>query len=97
MLAVNARIKQLEDEVIALRGQIQTNTTGISTNATNITAAEGRITSIENVLHETEGRIAAGDTNIQLDQEQYNRLRSDIYKSLSYLSLIHISEPTRRS
>merc|ERR1711867_294183 len=84
MVAVNTRIKQLEDEVIALRGQVQTNTSGISTNATNITAAEGRISSIENVLRETEGRIAAGDTNIQLDQEQYSRLRSDIYKSLSY-------------
>merc|ERR1711867_225054 len=64
MVAVNARIKELEDEVIALRGQVQTNTT--------------------NVLRDTEGRIAAGDTNIQLDQEQYSRLRSDIYKSLSY-------------
>merc|ERR1712101_85083 len=70
MVAVNTRIKQLEDEVIALRGQVETNTAGISTNATNITAAEGRITSIENVLRETEGRIAAGDTNIQLDQER---------------------------
>ena len=84
MVAVNARIKQLEDEVNLLKGQIDTNTANIATNVTNIKAAERRITSIENVLRKTEGRIAAGDTNIQLDQEQYNRLRSDIYKSLSY-------------
>ena len=39
MVAVNNRIKQLEEEVKELRGQITTNTADISTNATNITAA----------------------------------------------------------
>ena len=35
------------------------------------------------MLREAEERIAANETNIQLGQEQYARLRSEIWKSLS--------------
>ena len=36
------------------------------------------------MLEATEKRIADNETNIQLDQEQYKRLRSEIWQSLSH-------------
>ena len=42
---------------------------------------------IQNLLADVESRIAAKDTNIQLENSQYIKLRSDIWNALSPLTL----------
>ena len=81
--ALKEEVKQLKDELELLKPRVEANKTSIKTNTDAIKANKDDIATVKTALQAIEERITANDTNIQLDQEQYTRLCSEIWQSLS--------------
>ena len=77
------KVEQLEKELKVLKPCVEATETSTKNNLDSINTNKGDIATIKTTLQTIENRIAANDTTIQLDQEQYTRLRSEIWSSLS--------------
>ena len=83
--ATNAALTVLEEEIKGLKEQMKTITGRVATNKGSMRAynedmkkVKTDITQIRSMLEDTERKIANLDTNIQLNEDQYKRLRSEI-------------------
>ena len=95
--ALQDRILELEESLKKIESRVQDTEDNVKANTQDIKTNKENITTIENMLKEVNERIAANDTNIQLNQEQYDRLRSEIWKSLSFRVLeLTIDEHKRK-
>ena len=68
----------------SITDRVHKNKGSIKTHEEDMENIRSDITEIRTMLEATEKRIADKETNIQLDQEQYKRLRSEIWQSLSH-------------